>query len=52
MSNNANRYQRNSYTKQRKLDGTSPHQPKAKFEEDRKERSQNRIQPKTNKLLS
>lgn len=49
MSNNARRFQRESNTKQRKLEGTSPHQPKAKFEEERKERSQQRIQPKTNK---
>lgn len=47
MSNNARRYQNR---KENKVAGTSPHQPKQKWEEDRQERSQSkRVQPKTNK---
>jgi phosphate starvation-inducible protein PhoH len=47
MSNNARRY---TNRKEAKVAGTSPHQPKPKWEDDRQERSQSkRIQPKTNK---
>lgn len=47
MSRNAQRF---STRKQRKVEGTSTHQPKQKWEEDRQERSHShKIQPKTNK---
>ncbi len=47
MSRNAQRFQNR---KENKVAGTSPHQPKQKWEEDRQERSQTKkIQPKTNK---
>jgi len=47
MSRNAQRF---ANRKENKVAGTSPHQPKPKWEEDRQERSQSkRIQPKTNK---
>lgn len=49
MSNQAKRFERNSNRKSRKTEGTSTHQPKPKWEEDRQERSNLRITPKTNK---
>lgn len=47
MSNQAHRFQRNSNRKSRKVQGTSEHMPKAKFEAERQERSGRKIETKT-----
>lgn len=49
MSNQARRFQRDSNTKARKVEGSSGHKPKQKWEEDRDIRSQQHIQTLTAK---
>jgi phosphate starvation-inducible PhoH-like protein len=48
MSNQARRYERNSSIKARKLEGTSPHVPKNKWEQERQQKAVEPIKPKTN----
>lgn len=49
MSRAARRYERNSNSKKRKQEGTSQHQPKHRWEEDRHERASVKVAPLTNK---